>query len=220
MTSSGSSGVATSISFTSSPRRVSRTAPPTKRALPAPSAAISLARSLRSSHAAAGRNSAMPVDPFRQVGDDRRGYPPDAMLLPHDLDVAPFLALPTRCLVDMVPTVEHEVDRGLEPGGHFGRARREFEIGRHHGQNGCDRVAGAGAIEIAGADHGHVTRVNAKLLVCLTQGGFDRSFAGIDLAAGKCDLAGVRAHVRWAVDQQEAGPLALGYRREHRGRAQ
>ena len=52
----------------------------------------------------------------------------------------------------------------------------------------------------------------------LAQSRFDRVLAGIDLAAGKGDLPRVRAHVRGAVEQQDARlPLPLGHRREHGG---
>src|SRR5690606_24469476 len=118
MTSSGRKGVAASTSATGLPASVSRTAPPTHRLLSLPSAATSAARLFLCVHSAAGSlaiDQILPCQPPREIGDDRRSDPPDAVPVPVDLDIAPHPAREYRLLLDVVGRVEHMAQGRLEP---------------------------------------------------------------------------------------------------------
>ena len=120
----------------------------------------------------------------------------------------------------MIGGIEHEIDRRFEPLRHLGRVGVQLQIGRDYGNHRGDRIAAAAEVGVARPDHSHIAGVDAQLLVRLTQGGFDRVLAGIDLAAGEGDLAGVRTHVGGAVDQQEARPRPGSDCRQHGGGSQ
>src|SRR3569623_593514 len=209
LTSSGGSGVAQSTSAASSPSSASRTAPPTQRALPGPSAATSRARSSRVVQATAGSRSAidqpLPREALGQVLDDRGGHSPYAVALPVDLGVFAQLAAIDGLLAHPVRRIENEPQRRLEPVRNFERVGSDCDVRRHQPEHRGDVVTGAGNEAIGRADNVYDRRAYAQFFVCLAKRGRDRVLARIELAAGKGDLAGVLAPIGRAEGEQHAG---------------
>ena len=117
----------------------------------------------------------------------------------------------------MIGGIEHETGGRLEPLRDFGGIGHDFDIGWHHRQHRGDLEARTGVINVALPDHAHIAWANPELFPGFSQGSFDRAFAGVDLAAREGYLSRMGAHVRWAVEQQEAWLVAIGDSGEHGG---
>src|SRR5690606_24104440 len=116
----------------------------------------------------------LPYKTAGEVGKDGRGYSPDAMTLPLDLDVRPDLAEPFALLVRVVGRIEQVAERRLEPRGHLARVGHERQVGRDKPEHRRDVVTAAGDEAVASPDHPHGGRVHREFLARLAQGRFDR----------------------------------------------
>src|SRR5690349_18804855 len=78
-------------------------------------AVIRAARSLRAVQGAAGRRSATPAQPARDIDEDCRGDPPDLVVLPGDLVIGARRTVPVDPLLFLIGRIEHEGRRRFEP---------------------------------------------------------------------------------------------------------
>jgi hypothetical protein len=117
---------------------------------------------------------------------------------------------------------QDEGQRHLEDLGHLERVGRGFQGRRQQADEGLDLEAGAADIGVEPADDLDLVPRQADLLLGLAQRRRQRiGIAGIDAAAGKGDLAGMRGQVRRAQGQQDGVAVRPpDDRHQHRRRAQ
>ncbi len=120
-----------------------------------------------------------------------------------------------------VDRIHEEVERRLEDVRDLGRVGARLEARGDDADDGCHAVAGRGQVLVEVAEHAHLGRREADLLLRLAQRGVaGRGVGRVDPAAREGDLAGVALEVRRAVGEDHVQPtVALAQAAEHGGPA-
>src|SRR5260221_4255154 len=147
----------------------------------------------------------LPVDAFVEVAQDTRGDAPDITILVRHGIILSGDALPIAAATLVVFRSHQEGERTLERLRYLGLVEIQGVSGRDPRQRRQDAEPAEGQIEIEIAERLDQRRRQTDLLLGLAQRGTDRAYVmGIDLAAGKRDLAGVAREIR--------GPPRPGHR--------
>lgn len=107
----------------------------------------------------------------------------------------------------MIGRVHEESERGLENLVDFVPVDLEHKRGFYERDQGGDPKSGACKVGIKPAERFNVTLLEPDFLARLAQRRLPRRLAGVDLPAGKCDLAGMGAQSRRPQRQQNGQSL-------------
>ncbi len=88
---------------------------------------------------------------------------------------------------------------------HLGRVGNDLSPVAGPDDDGCHHESRSGGVVVEQPEDRRSIEMQAEFFVCLAQGGFDRRFVAIDLAAGQSPLTRVAIHACGSSTQQERG---------------
>jgi hypothetical protein len=130
-------------------------------------------------------------------------------------------ALEQRAFSPLVSSLEQKGEWRLEPVGNLLLVRRQGEVRRNDRDDRCHDISSHRPVRLDRPDYFSGGRIEQELFVGFTQGRFDCIFPRIDAAAGKGDLARVRAHMLAPDGKEHArfGPIGNGDQHSRLGRS-